>query len=135
MRMEKFMKISALAVSFFALGFLYSPSVSSAEDVWCCFHDGHSFYLDSDSINAANLPKEMTYRVSVKSVLDSDGSVEKSMVYGFESQNDIMVGMIYDKSAGLWKNCEESVAKAVWEAMKPYMRQKRIAYSDSWVWE
>ena len=117
------------------LGILWLPGVSSAEDVWCCSREGRTFYLDSESINAPNLPTGMDYRVSVKTVLDSDGSLEKSAVYGFEAQNDVMVGMTYDKSAELWKNGEASVAKAVWEAMKPYLRQKRISYSDAWAWE
>lgn len=116
------------------LGMLWLPSAVSAEDAWCYSSDGRSFYLDSDSVNADNLPKEMSYRVSVKSVLDSDGSLEKNIVYGFESQNDVMVGMTYDESAGLWKECEDFAAKVIWETMKPYMKQKHISYSDIWIW-
>ena len=107
--------------------------------MWCCSHDGRTFYLDSDSINAANLPTGMDYRVSVKAVRESDGSLERIVIYGFESQNDRMVGAFYEKSTDLWeyspsKN-ERPVLKAVWETMKPYMKQKHINYSDSWKWE
>ncbi|MBR1552959.1 MAG: hypothetical protein IJ631_02960 [Schwartzia sp.] len=132
---KSILKISTLAVSFFIIGALHSSGVSSAEDVWCCARDGRSFYLDTDSINDDKLPKGMTYRAAVKAVRDSDGSLEKIAVYGFESQNDIMVGMMYDKAADLWDIGETPVARAVWETMKPYMRQKQIPYSDSWVWE
>jgi len=94
--------------------------------------------LDSESINAGNLPGGMDYRVSVKAVLDSDGSLEKVIVYGFESQNDIMVGTVFNKSAKQWDfpdySREKPVLKAIWETMKPYMKQKRISYSDSWKW-
>ena len=81
----------------------------------------------------------MSYRVSVKTVLDSDGSLEKTVIYGFESLNDWLVGSIFDTSAGHWKALlsasERPVLKAVWENMKPYMEQKRIPYSNSWKWE
>lgn len=135
----RILKILILAASIFAAGSLCLPGVSSAADVWCYSRDGRSFYLDSESINAGNLPGGMDYRVSVKAVLDSDGSLEKSIIYGFESQNDILVGMIYDNSAGQWAfpeyAGEKPVLKAVWETMKPYMKQKRISYSDSWKWQ
>ena len=77
--------------------------------------------------------------VTLKAVRESDGFLERTVIYGFESQNDSMVGAFYEKSTGLWeyspyKN-ERPVLKAVWEAMKPYMKQKRISYSDSWKWE
>ena len=135
----KILKILVLAVSFFIAGSLNLPGVSSAADVWCYSRDGRSFYLDSESINAENLPREMSYRVSVKTVLDSDGSLEKTVIYGFESLNDWLVGSIFDTSAGHWKPLmsasERPVLKAVWENMKPYMEQKRIPYSNSWKWE
>lgn len=139
MYIGRILKIPVLALSFFAAASLYLPGVSLAGDVWCYSRDGRSFYLDSESINADNLPREMDYRVSVKSVRDSDGSLEKVIIYGFESQNDILVGAIFNKSAGRWDfpeySREKPVLKAVWETMKPYMKQKRISYSDSWVWE
>lgn len=132
-------KVMLLAVSVFAAVSLYLPGVSSAADVWCCSHDGHSFYLDSESINADILPKGMDYRVSVKAVLVSDGSLKKTIIYGFESQNDWLVGHIFDKSTGQWEYMESAsekpVLRAVWETMKPYMKQKRIGYSDSWKWD
>ena len=135
----KFLKILILAVSFLAIGFLYLPGVSLAKDVWCYSRDGRSYYLDSESINANNLPKGMDYRVSVKAVIDRDGSLEKVIIYGFESQNDILIGTFFDKAAGRWEfpeyAKEKPVLKAIWETMKPYMKQKRIFYSDSWVWE
>ncbi len=102
---------------------------------WCWSRDGRSFYLDTDSINIDNLPQGMTYRVLVKEYLDADGSLENDIVYGFESQNDILVGMVFDKSTGQWEPGEGSVAKAVWETLKPFMRHKNIPYSDSWSWE
>ena len=91
MYIGKVLKALVLAVSVFAAGVLWLPGVSLAADVWCCSHDGRTFYLDSDSINAANLPKGMDYRVSVKAVRESDGSLERTVIYGFESQNDRMV--------------------------------------------
>ena len=139
MYIGRVLKVLVLAVSVFAAGALYLPGVSLAADVWCCSHNGRSFYLDSDSINAANLPAGMDYRVLVKAVRESDDSLERTVVYGFESQNDTMVGAFYEKSADQWeyspsKN-ERPVLKAVWETMKPYMKQKHINYSDSWKWE
>ena len=139
MYIGRVLKILVLAVSVFAVGALWLPGVSLAADVWCCSHEGRTFYLDSDSINAANLPTGMDYRVSVKAVRESDGSLERIVIYGFESQNDRMVGAFYKKSTDLWeyspsKN-ERPVLKAVWETMKPYMKQKHISYSDSWKWE
>ena len=135
----RIVKTLVLAVAFFAAGSLYLPGVSSAEDVWCCSHDGRSFYLDSESINTANLPEGMDYRVSVKAVLESDSSLEKTIIYGFESQNDRLVGNYYDKSAGYWQwvnsASEKPIVKAVWETMKPYMKQKHIGYSDTWKWD
>lgn len=139
MYIGRILKILVLALSVFAAGSLYLPGVSSAADVWCCSRDGHSFYLDSESINAANLPKGMDYRVSVKAVLESDGSLKRTIIYGFESQNDILVGTVYNKSVGDWdfspSVSERPVLKAVWETMKPYMKQKHINYSDSWKWD
>ena len=129
----KIFRILVLAAAFFAAGSLYFP------DVWCCSRDGRSFYLDSESINAETLPREMDYRASVKVVRESDGSLEKTVVYGFESQNDVLVGAIYDEAAGLWKfpeyKSEKPVLTSVWKTMKPYMKQKRISYSDSWIWK
>ena len=125
----KIFRILVLAAAFFAAG----------ADVWCCSRDGRSFYLDSESINAETLPREMDYRASVKVVRESDGSLEKTVVYGFESQNDVLVGAIYDEAAGLWKfpeyKSEKPVLTSVWKTMKPYMKQKRISYSDSWIWK
>ena len=139
MYIGRILKILVLAGSFFAAGFLYLPGVSLAGDVWCYSRDGRSYYLDSQIINAGNLPREMDYRVSVKAVLDSDNSLEKTIIYGFESQNDILVGAIFNKSARRWDfpeySREKPILKAVWETMKPYMKQKHISYSDSWVWE
>ena len=133
------LKILVLAVSVFAAGALCLPGVSLAADVWCCSRDGRSFYLGSESINAETLPREMDYRASVKVVRESDGSLEKTVVYGFESQNDVLVGAIYDEAAGLWKfpeyKSEKPVLTSVWKTMKPYMKQKRISYSDSWIWK
>ena len=135
----KIFRILVLAAAFFAAGSLYFPGVSLAADVWCCSRDGRSFYLDSESINAETLPREMDYRASVKVVRESDGSLERTVVYGFESQNDRMVGAFYKKSTDQWEYSpsanERPVLKAVWEAMKPYMKQKRINYRDSWKWE
>ena len=139
MNIRRILKSLVLAVSVFAAVALCLPGVSLAADVWCCSRDGRTFYLDSDSINAANLPKGMDYRVSVKAVRESDGSLERTVIYGFESQNDIMVGAFFDKSADQWEYSlsvnERPVLKAVWEAMKPYMKQKHIGYSDSWKWK
>ena len=139
MYIGRILKVFVLTVSVFAAGSLCLPGVSLAADVWCCSLNGRSFYLDSESINAANLPKEMDYRVSVKAVRESDGALEKTIICGFESQNDIMVGAFFNKSAGLWEFSpsanERPVLKAVWETMKPYMKQKRISYSDFWKWE
>ena len=133
------LKTLVLAVSILTAGFLYWPNVSLAGDVWRYSRDGRSLYLDSESVNAGNLPMGMDYRVSVKSVIDSDGSLEKVIIYGFESQNDILVGAIFDKSAGKWDfpeySRERPVFKAILETMKPYMKQKRISFSDSWKWE
>ena len=109
-----------------------------SKDVWCYSDDGHSFYLDSQSINAENLPRGMSYRAAVKEVREGDGSLEEVIVCGFESQNDVLVCSIFDQSADLWNPVsvrEHPALKAVWEIMKPYMKEKRISYSDSWVWD
>ena len=137
MYIGKFLKTSAWAAAFFAAGSLCSPGVSSAEDVWCYSRDGHSFYVDTESINADNLPKGMAYRVSVKKILDSDGSVKDVSAYGFESLNDSLVGYVYEKPGDLWQWYKDDVplCKAIWETMTPYMDQKGIHYSDAWEWK
>ena len=139
MYIGKILRLFVLAACFFAAHSLCLPGASFAADVWCYSRDGRSFYMDSESINAERLPKGMDYRALVKTVLDSDGSLEKNTVYGFESQNDILVATIYDPSAKSWKfpeyRKEKPVLKAIWDSMKPYMKQKHISYSDSWKWE
>ena len=139
MAMGRTLKILGVAAVFLAAGILCVPNIAFAEDVWCCSMDGRSYYLDSDSINAENLPKEMTYRAIVKAVLDGDGSLEKSVIYGFESMNDLMAAAWYDQSAGQWQDAdyknETPLLQAIWEVMKPYMKQKHINYSDSWAWK
>ena len=139
MYIGRILKVLVLAVSFFAAGSLCCPGVSSAADVWCCSRDGRSFYLEPETINAAGLPGGMDYRVLVKAVLESDGSLEKRIIYGIESQNDILVAAIFNKSAERWDfpeyAKEKPVLKAIWENMKPYMKQMRISYSDTWKWE
>ena len=138
MAVGRTLQLFGAAAVFFAVGCFCPPNVASAEDVWCCSRGGRSYYLDSDSINAKNLPKEMTYRAIVKTVLDDDGSLADTAIYGFESQNDCMVGMVFNKSAEQWdtpRTNEKPVMRAVWETMKPCLREKRISYSDSWVWE
>ena len=75
MYIRRSLKILVLAVSVFAAGSLWLPGVSLAADVWCCSHDGRTFYLDSDSINAANLPKGMDaigWELFPKALLVSD---------------------------------------------------------------
>lgn len=137
--MRRTLNILGVAAVFLAAGFLCFPSAAFAEDVWCCSVGDRSYYLDSDTINAESLPKEMTYRAIVKTVLDGDGSLEKSTVYGFESQNDFMVAAMYDKSTEQWRYSdyknEKPLLQAIWEAMKPYMKERKIPYSDSWEWK
>lgn len=105
----------------------------------CCYsRDGQSLYLDPDSINIDNLPPGMTYRIEVNAFRDGDGSPEGRFVYGFESQNDALVGAVYDESAGRWadpsSDDETLRLKAVWEAMKPFLKLKGISYSDALAW-
>ena len=135
MRNGKFAKALVLAAAFFGGISTYLPGVSSAEDVWCCASEGLSYYLDSESINADNLPKGMDYRAAVKAVRQS-GKLDSVITYGFEAMNDTLVGYFFDASSKNWMYAGELRDKpdlsAVWASMKPYMKQKGIPYSDAW---
>ena len=124
-----------LAVFFLAGSFILAPGVASAEDVWCGSSEGLDQYLVSESINAESLPKGMDYRAAVKMVRQ-DSTLDGVTVYGFEMMNDTIVGSFWDKAAGRWQYAghleHKPDLKAIWEAMKPYMREKGIPYSDSW---
>lgn len=53
-------------------------------------------------------------------------------MYGFNSDNDILAAYTFNRTNGKWEEADKSEAMAVWNAMKPYMKQKGIHYSDSW---
>ena len=54
------------------------------------------------------------------------------VMYGFNSDNDILAAYTFNRTNGKWEEADKSEAMAVWNAMKPYMKQKGIHYSDSW---
>ena len=131
----KLLKRMILMVSMLGMILLSMPGVSSAEDVWCYSSHGHSYYLSSDSIRVHH-DGGITYTVDGVVVLDSDGSFVRPLMYGFDSDNDIMVGSVFNRAFGKWEYCgrvsKDPNMNAVWQAMKPYMKQKGIYYSDSW---
>ena len=131
------LKTLALMVSILAGSFFVVPSVSSAEDVWCYSNETISFYLDSDSVgNVNNAPNGITYRASGKAVFNDDGSFATIYVYGFAVPNDNIEGYSYGRSTGEWEYIgsikKNSELRAVWQAMKPYLKAKGIYYNESW---
>ena len=136
MRIVKILKVMALVVSFFLCSTLIAPNISFAEDVWC-FSDGRfSFYLDSDTISGSVRNGPVSYSVSGKTVLDKTGEFHQVWIYGFASENDNLVGYMFNRRNGNWDYIgllrNNSDLRAIWETMKPYMKQKGIHYSDSW---
>lgn len=133
----KIVRMLMLVASIFAGSVVVMPSVSSAEDVWCYSNDTMSFYLDSDSVGEVkNAPEGISYGASGKMVLNKDGSFVNIIIYGFAVPSDSVEGYSYWRVKGKWeyigsikKNAE---LRAVWEAMKPYMKKKGIYYSDFW---
>ena len=137
MNMGKIFKMLVLVVSVFLGSTMMMPNVSSAEDVWCYSNDATSFYLDSDSVgNAKNAPNGITYSASGKVVSNEDGSFVNIQIFGFAVPNDNVIGYSYWRSHGTWEYVgsikKNSEMRAVWQAMKPYLKQKGIYYSDSW---
>lgn len=137
MNMGKMVKTLVLMVSFFMGSAIMIPNVSSAEDVWCYSNGTYSFYLDSDSVGELkNAPNGISYGVSGKTVFDENGSFGTIIVYGFAVPNDSIEGYSYGRSTGKWEYIggikNNSELRAVWQAMKPYLKQKGIYYSDSW---
>ena len=131
------LKTLVLMVSILAGSFLGAPNVSHAEDVWCYSDGTMSFYLDSDSVGETkNAPNGISYGASGKVVSDEDGSFVNIIIYGFAVPNDNIEGYSYWRARGKWEYIgsikKNSELKAVWEAMKPYMKKKGIRYSDYW---
>jgi len=134
----KLLKRMILMVSMLGMILLSMPGVSSAEDVWCYSNGSFSYYLSSDTISRVNYTGGITYAVDGVTVFDRDGSLGRPLMYGFSVPNDYMMAFIFDRSNGKWNHITDDEglanAMAVWEAMKPYMKQKGIHYSDSWQW-
>ncbi len=117
--------------------FLAVPNVSHAEDVWCYSNEYTSFYLDSNSVGETKkAPSGITYSASGKVVSNEDGSFVNIMMYGFAVPNDNVEGYSYWRARGKWEYIgsikKNSELRAVWQAMKPYLKEKGIYYSDSW---
>ena len=128
----KLLKRMILMVSVPGMFLLSMPGVSSAEDVWCYSSYGFSYYLSSDTISKKSYPSRVSYAVDGKLIHDSDGSLARPLMYGFNSDNDILAAYTFNRTNGKWEEADKSEAMAVWNAMKPYMKQKGIHYSDSW---
>ncbi|MCI7331015.1 MAG: hypothetical protein SOZ01_01460 [Selenomonadaceae bacterium] len=119
--------VSVLGVMLFSM-----PNTSSAEDVWCYSSYGFSYYLSSDTIRQVNLSGGISYTVSGKLVHDSSGTLQGPLSYGFSIPNDNLEGYTFDRTNGHWVSASKDEALAVWNAMKPYMRQKGIYFGESW---
>ena len=137
MYIGKIARMLVLMISIFAASTFVMPSVSSAEDVWCYSNDIMSFYLDSDSVGETkNAPEGISYGASGKLVSNEDGSFVNIVIYGFAVPNDNVEGYSYWRAKGKWEYIgsikKNSELRAVWEAMKPYMKKKGIYYSDYW---
>lgn len=131
------LKTLVLMASILVGSFLVMPNVSHAEDVWCYSNEHTSFYLDSDSVGETkNAPNGITYGASGKVVSDEDGSFVNIMIFGFAVPNDNVVGYSYWRAKGTWEYVgsikKNSDMRAVWQAMKPYLKKKGIYYNDSW---
>jgi len=131
------LKTIVLMASILVGSFLVMPNVSHAEDVWCYSNELTSFYLVSDSVEEIkNAPNGITYRAIGKVVLNKNGSFVNIMIYGFAVPNDNVVGYWFRRAKGTWDYLgpikKDSKMKAVWQAMKPYLKKKGIYYNDSW---
>lgn len=131
------LKTLVLMVSILAGSFLVVPDVSHAEDVWCYSNEYTSFYLDSNSVGETKkAPNGITYSASGKVVSNEDGSFVNIQIFGFAVPNDNVVGYSYWRSHGTWEYVgsikKNSEMRAVWQAMKPYLKEKGIYYNDSW---
>lgn len=135
MYIGQILKILVLIVSIFAGSVFIMPNVSSAEDVWCYSDGEFYFYLDSDTIKEIeNDPNGIRYGVFEKMVYNNKMHTFHS--YGFAVFNDNLVCYSYNRFNGKWEYpCpikEDSHLRAIWQAMKPYMKKKGIYHSDSW---
>lgn len=131
------LKTLVLMLSILAGSILAVPNVSHAEDVWCYSNEYTSFYLDSNSVGETRkAPNGITYSASGKVVSNEDGSFVNIQIFGFAVPNDNVVGYSYWRSHGTWEYVgsikKNSEMRAVWQAMKPYLKEKGIYYNDSW---
>lgn len=135
MYIVKILKILVLTASIFAGNVFIMPSVSSAEDVWC-YSDGElSFYLASDTIKEIKDDLNgIRYSVSGRTVVNN--KQHNVHLYGFAVFNDNVVCYSFNRFNGKWEYPypikKDSNLRAIWQAMKPYMKKKGIYYSDSW---
>ncbi|MDY6351398.1 MAG: hypothetical protein SPL62_13010 [Selenomonas sp.] len=88
--------------------------------------------LSSDTIRTGNYIGGITYTVGGKLVHDSDGSLANPLSYGFSIPNDNLEGYTFNRTNGHWDSVSKAEALSVWNAMKPYMRQKGIYFGESW---
>lgn len=136
MTMSKLFKRMILMVSMLGVMLFSMTGTSSAEDVWCYSSNGFSYYLSSDSIRKVDYSNGIMYTVDGKTVLESNGSLGRPLMYGFSIENDYVIGHTFDRAYGSWYYISDkdgrAEAKSVWNAMKPYMRQKGISFGESW---
>ena len=138
MNIGKSCKAMTLFVSIFVGSLLSFPNSSFAEDVWCYSNEYYSFYMKSDTIRARNdLPNGIAYTVAIKPVSNNNnGEVTNVNNLGFAVPNDNLVAYSFARYNGKWEYIgslkKNPDMRAVWEAMKPYMKKKGIYFNDSW---
>ena len=122
--------ITAIVTAFCSL---IVPSESSAEDVWIYSDGDFSYYLTTEKISVDNV--QPTYRGLVKVL--HNGKYDNFQNYGFELRNGVVVGYMYSRSNGYWDfagpiSSTHPIFNAVWQAMKPYLKQQGVSNVDAW---
>lgn len=125
--MKWFIRTMLLVMSLLTVSVVMMPSVSLAEDVWVYSEDDYmDVYLSTDKISVNKI--EPRYRGLVKFVSREDGTLMNFYPFGFDYRNGQVVGFSYSRSQGYWEYhgsvVNDQMFNAVWQAMKPYLRQK-----------
>ena len=108
------------------------PRISSAQDIWVYSREGYEYYLTTENISVRDSQPPFTCNVKVV----YNGKYDNFEILGFESQNDILVGYSFWRSHGTWEFVgtvsKKPYLNAVWQAMKPYLKQQGVIGVDGW---
>jgi len=124
-----------VAAVLFSLISLFAPGKSSAEDIWCYGKGTLSYYLVSDKISVVE--KEPIFRCLVNVVDNESGKLVNFHSFGFENWDGTMVSYTFLRAKGIWEYHGQArsnpLDNAVWQAMKPYLKQK--GFENIYYWD